>query len=743
MASVVESLDSDLQHMLRGKAPGVTSAKIRDITTLCEKYVQNESVLIQKIFTHFKKAPGTHKLGVLYVVDSVTRRWLDLAKKAGQAVNSSAADGSYAAGVNRMTELLPALMNDIFQHAPQEQKEKIAKLITIWERGSTFPPQLLSSFHQKISSMQRKRSVLSRLEVLADNCLYFALDSISNTPPGSPPATLKIVPNHQSASAPKSDASSILAALANIARQTTAASTSGIPAQDNSNSVANPQNAFQAMLTPVNHGPFVPNPVNVSSGNLAPLYPGGSLNASNLQQGPTGVPNNFPPANVVGAVSQSNPLGGNAVAGGNDAFQNQIMILQTLAAQGVPQEQWPQILSLLLANQQGSDGGAVGAASNNNAGAGPAWSAQAALPNTNAWNSAPQSYQSRDQIQSPQNRNRSGRSRSRSRSPNNWRSNDQGQSPPRKRRSPNYGDYNVDAMDRRDGGNERRGRRGGRNRGNNSYRDRSPIEARNKSASPPVSGFNRPKWIDNDPSIGQNNIKVLSRTLFVGGVTCGEFELRNIFKRFGTVQTCIVNNDKRHGFVKMVSRTDSLSAKAGMDSFQSQEMSLRTRWGVGFGPRDCSDYQTGISIIPIDRLTDADRKWLLTAEFGGTGGEPVVGGMVVEEPDIEIGMGVSSKAISRRMATDQNGPHGPRSSRDGGGGGGGGARFRRGGNDGERGDFNGPPPGSVNAMPVMMNAANKAQPNQQNQMPPGFGFMMQNGMPMFPPGFQMPQQQQP
>jgi protein NRD1 len=34
---------------------------------------------------------------------------------------------------------------------------------------------------------------------------------------------------------------------------------------------------------------------------------------------------------------------------------------------------------------------------------------------------------------------------------------------------------------------------------------------------------------------------------------------------------------------------------------------------------------------------------MLTAEYGGTGGRPIESGMVVEEPDIEIGAGVSSK----------------------------------------------------------------------------------------------------
>lgn len=79
-------------------------------------------MLIQKIYTHFKKAPGTHKLGVLYVVDSVTRKWMDQAKAQGQPINGTAQDGTFAAGVHRVTELLPVLMNDIIATAPEDQK---------------------------------------------------------------------------------------------------------------------------------------------------------------------------------------------------------------------------------------------------------------------------------------------------------------------------------------------------------------------------------------------------------------------------------------------------------------------------------------------------------------------------------------------------------------------------------------------------------------------------------------------
>ncbi len=97
--------------------------------------MQSESVLIQKIYTHFKKTPGTHKLGVLYVVDNVTRKWMDHAKQEGQAINSSAQDGTYAAGVNRVTELMPVLMNDIISSAPADQK--VRTHTSEWARGST------------------------------------------------------------------------------------------------------------------------------------------------------------------------------------------------------------------------------------------------------------------------------------------------------------------------------------------------------------------------------------------------------------------------------------------------------------------------------------------------------------------------------------------------------------------------------------------------------------------------------
>ncbi|RSL53711.1 hypothetical protein CEP53_007658 [Fusarium sp. AF-6] len=629
MASAVADLEVGLQAMLNLKPPGVSGSRITSLTSLCVSNIQSESVLIQKIYTHFKKAPGTHKLGVLYVVDSVTRKWLEQAKAQAQAINSSAQDGTYAAGVHRVTELMPVLMNDILQTAPEEQKEKIKKLLDIWEKGQTFPMPMIESFKEKLNAPPQNEST---------------------TPPGSPPpSVLASFQGHSTAppaapAPPAPNGSSILEALANIARQNTSAppASAPLPAPTASYSLpaSGPPQPVSSALPPVSYPP-TSQPVNVPSLPFGlPQMPGHSAL-------PVALPNNASnPPNPVGGVVPGAPIPGASAPGlGLDPnTQQQILLIKALADQGVPFDKIPALIQSMTSGQ----GAAPVAASpgqqhlplpqNSHVPGQPAWGGPSGKPD-----------ESRDRdyahVRSPPRYH----GRSRSRSPDRgWGA----------RGSPRNG------RDRMDYGHEspNRGRHDDRRGGD--YRQRSPQGRRGRSPSPPRDHSQGEKWIEYDPALPSGHIKVYSRTLFVGGVNCPESELRNIFSRFGTVQTCIVNKEKRHAFVKMLTRRDAECAKEGTEESRNQTLLLRTRWGVGFGPRDCSDYSTGISIIPIHKLTEADRKWMLTAPFGGSGGRPIETGLCVEEPDIEIGAGVSSKAISRRMQTDKGGSNGPKSTRN-------------------------------------------------------------------------------
>jgi protein NRD1 len=126
-------------------------------------------------------------------------------------------------------------------------------------------------------------------------------------------------------------------------------------------------------------------------------------------------------------------------------------------------------------------------------------------------------------------------------------------------------------------------------------------------------------------------------------------------------------------------------------------------------------------VIPIHRLTEADRKWMLTAPYGGSGGRPIETGLCVEEPDIEIGAGVSSKAISRRMQTDKGGSNGPKSTRNREEE----SRYRR------RDDW------ETDNNQQRQGQKDEGQPGGMASFPFGIGTLP-NGMPNFPAGFAFP-----
>jgi protein NRD1 len=153
---------------------------------------------------------------------------------------------------------------------------------------------------------------------------------------------------------------------------------------------------------------------------------------------------------------------------------------------------------------------------------------------------------------------------------------------PNRRDSPTYGVYdpnagpegNAQRLERGERGRGRGKQRGGRNE----YRQRSPPR---RQPTPPRDVYGQSKFIDWDDNLPRDHIRVLSRTLFVGGAGGTEGEIRSIFARFGRVQTCIVNQDKRHAFVKMMTRPDAVAAKEGMDNLndpaaQSKARQVRT-----------------------------------------------------------------------------------------------------------------------------------------------------------------------
>ncbi|VEU22653.1 DEKNAAC103386 [Brettanomyces naardenensis] len=536
MSSPVEDFERILKEMGSIKPPGVSGSRIKKLKELFLSNVDQESQLVQKLYDGCKASPASNKLGPLYVVDAVVRGLIDeLGKSAnGGAVEipKDAPDGTAAAAVLKIQTLVGSIVEDAVKDSSDDVKEKIRKLLEIWDNCHTFDQDTLikmkkTNFH-------------------------------STTPPGTPPKKkVKFAIDGEDNSEKDSSVTEKPAAPAPASKD--------------------PASVLQALA------------------NLAKKAPSPPSNSASLGNTKVASP---PAASQPASTTSSDP---------NAIFQ----MLQNMNKMGQQQQpQPPQGLSGPPPPQYGE-----------NAGYGDSYGDPRRGGNFNRGGRADRGYRERER-------------------------DDRG-------RGFDRGGY--DNNNGNNGGYSALGRR----------RERSP--RRNPNPKPthvegeqnvPSNSHYRERHTSIDPNLPSGTIGVYSRTIFIGGVphNMDEVQLAQILRPYAEVQSVILNSERKHAFVKVYSRPE---AEQVIQAFSvSHPSGLRARWGVGFGPRDCCDYQSGVSTIPISRLTDADKRWVVSAEWGGTGGQPLQPGITVEEPDIEVGHGVSSKSISRKMPTNSssNGP---------------------------------------------------------------------------------------
>lgn len=314
--------------------------------------------------------------------------------------------------------------------------------------------------------------------------------------------------------APVPDTSSILKALADMAKNNTA--TSGAPAQPSPHSIFNAQNpvpqAMPASVDPAaqqSNGQTVnPYAAAAAAGNLANQFAG----LSNMAQNPNMFPNQAQASAAANPLAAAqNPLAALMPQTGALAPETlqQLSLLQLMAAQGIPQEQWATALQILSLSNTANTGMA-----NMNPAAALAAFAQQPAASQNVWGAMAPDAGSRDRDRDHRSsreheredyvRSPPGGYRRRSRSPG-WDRRREA-SPPRRRESPVYGEYHGDSPGRNRDPRDARGRRPAEYRQRSpppGRRRRSPTPPRKEATLPPPG----PKFLEWDYSIGQGNIK--------------------------------------------------------------------------------------------------------------------------------------------------------------------------------------------------------------------------------------------
>ena len=588
MNSNIENLDdfkATLESFKELKS-GISGSRIKKMTAYAMEHVSEEVKLMDAIIAYSRECADTHKLGSLYIIDSIGRAYLEEARARDDYIKPKARLGSCAHGVYTLGEAIQELLVDGINKSDAENKEKIRMLIDIWDRSGLFQKGYLNAVRAKC----------------------FSMDAAVRAPPPQLPKAPKDAPLPDD---PKERAQQILENLSKY-------SFAGVPTLDVPNTITSMDEeeqgkALEQLLTEMY----------TKFSSLKKAEPVKTLPAAPAQDAAhriTAYGSRREREKQSKVERSRSPRRDAGQMQGRNQYQQQSDRSNPSMHQAPPANQITQ-------NQQHNQGPETGMYPRNDSGY------NKLTPNKNFGTNNHHLYPEEMNV----------------------------------RENPHF----------------------------------------------------REKVVSFDPNLPPNTVKVFSRTLFIGGLPMhmNEWDLARLINPFGEVQSVILNHGRKHAFVKVYSRREAENAFANFN--RDGALPLRTRWGVGFGPRDCCDYQHGFSVIPLHRLTDADKKWSVAAQWGGTGGQPLVGGVVYEEPDITVGEGISSKSMSQKMPTDSN-ANGPTS----------------------KYGSNYPP-----TQPPMFNQMNQMGPQQgmyTNQMPTQpAGYPGQNMMPQgqaYPPQGGMPPQ---
>ncbi|PRT52691.1 Protein NRD1 [Wickerhamiella sorbophila] len=190
----MEEFSQLLDELLHQRAPGVSGSRIKRLAAIAYEHPELESAVVQKLYSHIKKTPTSHKLGALYAVEAVARAYKDNSKDPNKGIQ-------FTDGLKNLSDVLQPIFDSLaVRQQSSDASEKMRKVLDLWTRAETFDVGMIDAIRDK----------------------HFT----STTPPGSPPATWAGLPAEilhgpelkLPKAEPKADAASILETLANLAK---------------------------------------------------------------------------------------------------------------------------------------------------------------------------------------------------------------------------------------------------------------------------------------------------------------------------------------------------------------------------------------------------------------------------------------------------------------------------------------------------------------------------------------------
>lgn len=179
--TTLESFDAQVKEL--ASSGKLSASKVKSITDAAMANIESDAHLVATLFKCHKQAKGSHKISTLYVIDAVAREARSVIKKgkdrapgaasdtptqthspfpdeegytrskggASSGSSSSKGKGNCASFLAKIEVFLDRLLGEVLTKGPAEHKEKVKKVLDIWNKTSTFSSEAIKSAYARLN----------------------------------------------------------------------------------------------------------------------------------------------------------------------------------------------------------------------------------------------------------------------------------------------------------------------------------------------------------------------------------------------------------------------------------------------------------------------------------------------------------------------------------------------------------------------------------------------------------------
>ncbi|KAH9913977.1 uncharacterized protein BXZ73DRAFT_55248 [Epithele typhae] len=147
-----QAFETALKDVVNSKR--LSQSKMTTLTEMAMKSVENDTQVVSILYRTHKALPSASKGASLYAFDALARAARHQANKKRLVFDPRAVKGNSVTFLRKLEGILEGFFQDVVDVGSADLREKAKKILDIWSKSETFPPNVLTPLYATLRAAE-------------------------------------------------------------------------------------------------------------------------------------------------------------------------------------------------------------------------------------------------------------------------------------------------------------------------------------------------------------------------------------------------------------------------------------------------------------------------------------------------------------------------------------------------------------------------------------------------------------